>query len=91
MDALAALRVLYADNLTCHICGLEIVDHRKTPHCCDKPKRLHWLTADHITPRSQGGTDAIGNLRPAHHACNSARGARPLPAVKPEDSTDFFI
>jgi 5-methylcytosine-specific restriction endonuclease McrA len=35
-------------------------------------------TADHVTPRSKGGPDALDNLEPAHRACNSARGDRTL-------------
>jgi len=31
-------------------------------------------TADHLQPRSKGGTDDLANLRPAHHGCNSLRG-----------------
>lgn len=31
-------------------------------------------TADHLIARNKGGNNAIGNLRPAHGACNSARG-----------------
>lgn len=30
-------------------------------------------TADHVVPRSKGGTDDLSNLEPAHQACNSAR------------------
>lgn len=30
-------------------------------------------TADHLVPRSKGGTDSTDNLRPAHQGCNSAR------------------
>lgn len=42
---------------------------------CGKPgTRRDPLTADHITPAAHGG-GAIGNLRPAHRSCNSARGA----------------
>lgn len=33
-------------------------------------------TADHITPRSQGGTHALDNLQGACHHCNSAKGAQ---------------
>jgi 5-methylcytosine-specific restriction endonuclease McrA len=47
------------------------------------PRRPCWIcgrdgsnTADHVTPRSHGGTDALANLRPAHGPCNSARGNR---------------
>jgi 5-methylcytosine-specific restriction endonuclease McrA len=33
-------------------------------------------TADHLTPRSKGGSDDVeANLRPAHRSCNIARGA----------------
>lgn len=35
-------------------------------------------TADHIVPRSRGGTDELANLRPAHRSCNSRRGAMDL-------------
>lgn len=36
-------------------------------------------SADHLTPRSKGGTDSVEhNLRPAHRGCNSARGAMSL-------------
>lgn len=90
MDALALVRMAYRNNLVCHLCGLEIVDHRYKKGCCDKAKHLHWLTVDHLIPRSQGGADVLENYRPAHHACNSRRGARDLPRVKAEDSTAFF-
>lgn len=36
-------------------------------------------TADHLLPRSSGGTDSLDNLAPAHHGCNSRRGDTPLP------------
>lgn len=45
-------------------------------------------TADHVTPRSKGGTDNQANLRPAHKRCNSARSNRdpfmpdPLPLAR---------
>lgn len=34
------------------------------------------LTLGHAIPLARGGTDAIGNLRPEHRACNLAAGAR---------------
>jgi 5-methylcytosine-specific restriction endonuclease McrA len=33
---------------------------------------------DHLIPRSKGGGNDMGNLRPAHQRCNSRRGNRPL-------------
>lgn len=35
-------------------------------------------TADHIIPYSEGGTDDISNLKPAHAACNTKRGTKPV-------------
>lgn len=32
-------------------------------------------SVDHIVPRSQGGTEALANLRPACKSCNSRRSA----------------
>ena len=34
------------------------------------------LSIDHVRPRSQGGSDELRNLRPAHLGCNTGRGAR---------------
>lgn len=36
-------------------------------------------SVEHVQPRSMGGTDAIGNLRPAHLGCNITRGVDPMP------------
>lgn len=33
-------------------------------------------TVDHVVPLSQGGTNSLDNLRPAHRECNSRRGVR---------------
>jgi 5-methylcytosine-specific restriction endonuclease McrA len=41
------------------------------------------LSLDHVQPRSQGGTDAVSNLRPAHLRCNLRRGARRPGTVRP--------
>jgi 5-methylcytosine-specific restriction endonuclease McrA len=47
--------------------------------------RICWLchqpidglpSADHVIPRSRGGSDDIENLRPAHLLCNKRRGNR---------------
>lgn len=62
---------------------------------------LCWLcghggatSADHVLPRSRGGSDAIENLRPAHHdpcptcarRCNAQRGNK-LRVTRPRRST----
>lgn len=47
----------------------------RTCHLCRLPGAD---TADHLTPRSKGGDDSLANLMPAHHGCNSARGAMTL-------------
>lgn len=31
-------------------------------------------TADHVIPRSRGGSNAVSNLRPAHASCNYSAG-----------------
>jgi 5-methylcytosine-specific restriction endonuclease McrA len=55
-----------------HNRALLLADHPTCAICGTAPA----TTADHITPRSQGGTNQIDNLRPACHPCNSARGAK---------------
>lgn len=45
---------------TCHLCG--------TPNSA--------TTADHVIPRSLGGSNTLDNLRPACASCNSGRGNR---------------
>lgn len=50
----------------CHLCLTEIEDEDN-------------YTADHVIPRSKGGTNAIENLRPAHGSpCNFERGDKPI-------------
>lgn len=44
---------------------------------CGSPILGEPVTVDHVLPRSRGGTDDLDNLRPAHRACNLARGNRP--------------
>lgn len=54
-------------NLPCYRCGLEFDWHA--------PVRTRWrFSADHILPKSRGGSDELSNLLPAHIGCNSARG-----------------
>jgi 5-methylcytosine-specific restriction endonuclease McrA len=44
-------------------------------HLCRQPGAD---SADHLKPRSKGGSDALANLAPAHHGCNVARGDKDL-------------
>jgi 5-methylcytosine-specific restriction endonuclease McrA len=37
----------------------------------------NWATIEHLTPKSQGGTDDLANLVLACKLCNSSRGNRP--------------
>jgi 5-methylcytosine-specific restriction endonuclease McrA len=54
------------DGWRCHICG----------------RRVHSVdaSADHLVPRSMGGSNRMINLRLAHLICNSRRGAGRTPA-----------
>ena len=45
---------------------------------CEYELPLHVLTIDHITPRSRGGPDAIGNLQLMCHTCNAIKGNRSM-------------
>lgn len=47
-------------------------------------------TADHLTPRHQGGTNHLTNLAPAHHSCNSGRRERPLTAAQRKRADDYL-
>ena len=49
---------------------------------CEYELPLHVLTIDHITPRSRGGLDAIGNLQLLCHACNAIKGSRDMGYLK---------
>lgn len=57
------------DGYVCWLCGEEIDLALRAP---DKRS----ATADHVVPLARGGSDDLSNLRPAHFACNSRRGAR---------------
>ena len=47
-------------------------------------------SADHVIPRSKGGSDDIENLRPCHLRCNISRGNRmPKRRVVLTTSTDW--
>jgi 5-methylcytosine-specific restriction endonuclease McrA len=55
-------RTVLAQEHECWLCG--------KPATPDDP-----LTADHVIPIDEGGTNARTNLRAAHSSCNSRRGA----------------
>lgn len=57
--------------------ALTLATYGRTCHLCGL---LGATTADHLLPRSKGGTDVLANLRPAHHSCNSRRGDMALDA-----------
>jgi 5-methylcytosine-specific restriction enzyme A len=65
-------------------------DHRRIREQVLREERVCWLcleparpgdplTADHVVPRAQGGTNTRQNMRAAHRSCNSRRGARTTP------------
>ena len=49
---------------------------------CEYEPPLHVLTIDHITPRSRGGQDSIGNLQLMCHTCNAIKGNRDMSYLK---------
>ncbi|MBF6483855.1 HNH endonuclease [Nocardia otitidiscaviarum] len=55
--------------------ALTLATYGITCHLCGRPGAT---TADHVIPRSRGGSDSLANLRPAHLTCNSMRGDMPL-------------
>lgn len=67
--------VIEAYGSTCWLC--------RRPIDLAASGRSKWgLTLDHVLPRSLGGSNAIENLRPAHHYCNSKRRNK-LPSARP--------
>lgn len=47
----------------------------RTCHLCS---RAGATSADHLIPRTLGGSDDLENLRPAHKLCNQLRGRQPV-------------
>ena len=45
---------------------------------CQYELPLHVLTIDHITPKSRGGLDSVGNLQLTCHTCNAIKGNRSM-------------
>ncbi len=71
------------------LAALVVAEHGARCHLCGQPINLALtgtrspmrLSLDHLVPRSQHGTHEPSNLRPAHFACNSRRGARDAAAI----------
>lgn len=61
-------------NTTCWICTRKIDTRTPDDGGPEYGSALEW-TADHVQPRSKGGS-LLGELKPAHRGCNSARGNR---------------
>lgn len=57
------------------VVGLVLAAKGRTCHLCGLPGAT---TADHIVPRSKGGTNELENLAPAHSGCNTRRGNKTL-------------
>ena len=66
LHALVELGLL--DVLECKVENCVIGDRQ-----FDFSKKPTRLEIDHIIPRSEGGSDRLENLRPAHKRCNLAR------------------
>ena len=63
--------LLFKQNGRCALCG-----HRfpRDGEVNESVAIRFAVTFDHVVPRSQGGSDEVGNLRLAHYACNLVRG-----------------
>ncbi|WP_222842280.1 HNH endonuclease signature motif containing protein [Boudabousia marimammalium] len=64
---------------TCWLCG-----DRIDPALSRRSR--YGLTIDHVIARSDGGSDALTNLRPAHNECNSRRQNRPPSVIRPAET-----
>lgn len=62
------------DGWACHLCGIQLSPDRPS-----ETDPSNWISADHVTPRSQGGSDYPSNIRLAHVLCNKRRGASSVP------------
>jgi len=62
------LRMLQEQGGLCCYCGVKMDMRVASNHPLA-------VTREHLKPRSQGGTDRVGNIRLACRKCNTARGA----------------
>lgn len=49
---------------------------------CGQPVVFEQMHLDHVTPRSEGGTDHVSNYRISHGACNLRENARRLRLIR---------
>lgn len=68
-------QLMARDGTCCALCGLPLDRHIKNP------LDPQYITFDHLTPVSRGGTDDLDNLQLAHAACNHERGSDALDAM----------
>ena len=54
----------------CAYCGIELFD--------DDDSTGAGMTVDHLTPKSRGGTEELGNLVLCCRSCNSTKGSKTL-------------
>ena len=64
----------------------ELLYHSQNGKCkgCKYDLPIHVLTIDHITPRSRGGMDSVGNLQLLCHTCNAIKGNRSMEYLREE-------
>ena len=64
----------------------ELLYHSQNGKCkgCKYDLPIHVLTIDHITPRSRGGLDSVGNLQLLCHTCNAIKGNRSMEYLREE-------
>jgi 5-methylcytosine-specific restriction endonuclease McrA len=53
---------------------------------CGKPNAN---SADHVVPRSKGGSNRLTNLIPSHLSCNSSRKAKGLAPIQMQRAREF--
>lgn len=69
-----------------------IATYGTTCHLCREPI-TGLVSVDHVITRSNGGSDDLSNLRPAHESCNYSRGDKPIEEYQSKHSNelDWFL